>query len=82
MLGLETLAIIYSLPYALLMWGCVYSLSLSGPLADRTLRRHIRMVTFLIAFSLECFSTTSKAATFATAAATSLEEQCLERTLT
>lgn len=24
MLGLETLAIIYSLPYALLMWGYVY----------------------------------------------------------
>ena len=28
MLGLETLAIIYSLPYALLMWGCVSSLLL------------------------------------------------------
>ncbi|OBZ67952.1 hypothetical protein A0H81_12483 [Grifola frondosa] len=33
-LGLETLAIIYSLPYALLMWG---------------------MITFLLAFSFECF---------------------------
>ncbi|KAI0760212.1 hypothetical protein C8Q74DRAFT_1208734 [Fomes fomentarius] len=46
MLGLETLAIIYSLPYALLMWG---------------------MVTFLLAFSFECFDTRNKAASAITA---------------
>ncbi|KAI0738982.1 hypothetical protein C8Q80DRAFT_1222247 [Daedaleopsis nitida] len=45
MLGLETLAIIYSLPYAMLMWG---------------------MVTFLVAFSLECFGSHNKAALFLT----------------
>ncbi len=38
MLGLETLAIIYSLPYALLMWGCVYlSHSSSTARADANL---------------------------------------------
>ncbi|KAI0642660.1 hypothetical protein C8Q79DRAFT_1013332 [Trametes meyenii] len=46
-LGLETLAIIYSLPYALLMWG---------------------MVTFLLAFSFECFTTPDKVGVFTTAA--------------
>ncbi|KAI0720666.1 hypothetical protein C8T65DRAFT_735621 [Cerioporus squamosus] len=46
MLGLETLAIIYSLPYALLI-----------------------MVTFLVAFSFECFATPDKVAVFTTAAA-------------
>ncbi|KAI0631094.1 hypothetical protein C8Q77DRAFT_1062481 [Trametes polyzona] len=45
-LGLETLAIIYSLPYALLMWA---------------------MVTFLLAFSLECFETPDKVGIFTTA---------------
>ncbi|RPD75534.1 hypothetical protein L226DRAFT_545397 [Lentinus tigrinus ALCF2SS1-7] len=47
MLGLETLAIIYSLPYAMLMWG---------------------MVTFLVAFSFECFKNSDKVAVFTTAA--------------
>ncbi|KAI8976716.1 hypothetical protein BD414DRAFT_517194 [Trametes punicea] len=47
-LGLETLAIIYSLPYALLMWG---------------------MVTFLLAFSFECFATPDKVGVYSTAAA-------------
>ncbi|KAH9855343.1 hypothetical protein C2E23DRAFT_858007 [Lenzites betulinus] len=42
-LGLETLAIIYSLPYALLMWA---------------------MVTFLLAFSFECFSTPDRVGVF------------------
>ncbi|KAI0366828.1 hypothetical protein BV20DRAFT_951560 [Pilatotrama ljubarskyi] len=46
-LGLETLAIIYSLPYALLMWG---------------------MVTFLLAFSFECFSTPDRLGVILTAA--------------
>ncbi|KAI0676470.1 hypothetical protein C8Q78DRAFT_1065287 [Trametes maxima] len=46
-LGLETLAIIYSLPYALLMWG---------------------MVTFLLAFSFECFTTPDRVGVFTTAA--------------
>ncbi|KAI0356096.1 hypothetical protein OH77DRAFT_1401749 [Trametes cingulata] len=45
-LGLETLAIIYSLPYALLMWG---------------------MVTFLLAFSFECFGTPDKVGVIMTA---------------
>ncbi|KAJ3491300.1 hypothetical protein NLI96_g800 [Meripilus lineatus] len=39
--GMETLAIVYSLPYALLMWGTL---------------------TFLLAFSLECFKATHPAA--------------------
>ncbi|CDO70476.1 hypothetical protein BN946_scf184569.g19 [Trametes cinnabarina] len=47
-LGLETLAIIYSLPYALLMWG---------------------MVTFLLAFSFECFANADKAGIYSTATA-------------
>ncbi|EIW55210.1 uncharacterized protein TRAVEDRAFT_31017 [Trametes versicolor FP-101664 SS1] len=47
-LGLETLAIIYSLPYALLMWG---------------------MVTFLLAFSFECFGTPDTVGVFIFAAA-------------
>ncbi|PIL23459.1 hypothetical protein GSI_14770 [Ganoderma sinense ZZ0214-1] len=47
MLGLETLAIIYSLPYALLMWG---------------------MLTFLLAFSFECFGSNDSRAIFLTAA--------------
>ncbi|EJF57927.1 hypothetical protein DICSQDRAFT_157070 [Dichomitus squalens LYAD-421 SS1] len=47
MLGLETLAIIYSLPYALLMWG---------------------MLTFLLAFSFECFGSNDRTAIFTTAA--------------
>ncbi|KAI0823006.1 hypothetical protein BC628DRAFT_1326187 [Trametes gibbosa] len=42
-LGLETLAIIYSLPYALLMWA---------------------MVTFLLAFSFECFGTPDRVGVF------------------
>ncbi|KAI0763100.1 hypothetical protein BD413DRAFT_484729 [Trametes elegans] len=47
-LGLETLAIIYSLPYALLMWG---------------------MVTFLLAFSFECFGTSDMVSVYATSGA-------------
>ncbi|KAH9941634.1 uncharacterized protein BXZ73DRAFT_41460 [Epithele typhae] len=46
-LGLETLAIIYSLPYALLMWG---------------------MITFLLAFSFECFSVQTHSSLFLTGA--------------
>ncbi|CAL1699558.1 unnamed protein product [Somion occarium] len=46
--GVETLAILYSLPYALLLWA---------------------MVTFLLAFSLECFTTDDRVAIWIAAAA-------------
>ena len=59
--GLETLSIMYSLPYVLLMWGCVaYSLWHCSVFI------HISssMITFLLAFSIMCFQNTSALARF------------------
>lgn len=49
--GLETLAIIYSLPYALLMWGYVRL----SPISFRLLTTADRMIFFVIAFLAESF---------------------------
>ncbi len=47
-LGLEALALLYSLPYALLMWGYVYLLS--DALLSLTVLFFVSVVAFLVAF--------------------------------
>lgn len=52
--GLETLAIIYSLPYAMLMWGFVrHGFRCQNQATDLTTAD--RIILFVVAFFTECF---------------------------
>ena len=57
MLGLETLAIMFSLPYALLMWRRVISSALLSPISHRF--PQYSMLSFLAAFLILCFQNSS-----------------------
>lgn len=60
--GLETLSIMYSLPYALLMWACVASSLWHCSVFHSYISSS--MVTFLLAFSIMCFQNTSALARY------------------
>jgi len=60
--GLETLSIMYSLPYALLMWGCVAASLWHCSVFHSYISSS--MITFVLAFSIMCFQNTSALARF------------------
>jgi len=58
--GLGPMAIVFSLPWALLMWSCVISCIPCRPFSYGLLTPPDRMVTFFIALFLYCFSIPTK----------------------